>query len=81
MDSTAGSDIESGIGSSSATGVSGGDEGEGRNAGDPIYGLESLNILATGYTRLYRGGMINLLVCSYKKSVAFEYYIATIQTN
>ena len=39
MDGTAGSDIESGIGSSSATGVSGGDEGEGRNAGDPIYGL------------------------------------------
>ena len=37
MDGTAGSDIESGIGSSSATGVSGGDEGEGRNAGDPIY--------------------------------------------
>ena len=36
---TAGSDIESGIGSSSATGVSGGDKGEGRNAGDPIYGL------------------------------------------
>ena len=32
MDGTAGSDIESGIGSSSATGVS--DEGEGRNAGD-----------------------------------------------
>ena len=31
MDGTA---IESGIGSSSATGVS--DEGEGRNAGDPI---------------------------------------------
>ena len=32
LDGTAGSDIESGIGSSSATGVS--DEGEGRNAGD-----------------------------------------------
>ena len=80
MDGTAGSDIESGIGSSSATGVS--QLKENCKVEMQVIRFTTYRRVLT-YTRLYRGGMINLLVCSYKKSVAFEYYIATstIQIN